>query len=63
MYNGTQQGGLNREVAALHSDHIIEVPQYKVFVLRGLDVADIPTQDNFRCMIYCQFGCSVVLVT
>ena len=28
MYSGTHQGGLNREVAALHSDHIIEVPLY-----------------------------------
>ena len=28
MYIGPQQGGLNREVAALYSDHITEVPLY-----------------------------------
>ena len=28
MYSGSQQGELNREVAALHSDHTIEVPLY-----------------------------------
>ena len=28
MYSGTHHSGLNREVATLHSDHIIEVPLY-----------------------------------
>ena len=28
MYIGIQQGGLNREVAALYSDHVTEVPLY-----------------------------------
>ena len=33
---------------------------YKVFVLRDLDIADIQTRDNFRCMVHHQFGCTIV---
>ena len=33
---------------------------YKIFVLRDLDIADIQTRDNFRCIIYRQFGGTVV---
>ena len=33
---------------------------YKLFVLRDLDVADIQACDNFRCIIHRQFGGTIV---